>query len=60
MKYKNVYVNMWTIFKRKMEETVNLLYQYFAMKDRLDIFEKLIIKRNRLIKYTLCSFEWLW
>lgn len=59
-KYEKRKVDVWVLFKNKMESSVNLIWKYFLMSDREDDFIETFVKGNTLVEYSENSLEWKW
>lgn len=59
-KYEKRKVNVWSLFKNKMETTVKLLCEYFLMNDKKDDFIEIFLEGNPMIEYKMDGVTWLW
>ncbi len=54
---KNIKLDLWKNFKRKIEEYIKTLEVYFNREGNIQVFHKLIGKNNPFIKNTLNGLE---
>lgn len=59
-KYDGKNVDVWIIFKNRMEYSVRLLWNYFLMENKEDDFIEIIVRGNPMLEIKENVVNWLW
>ncbi len=59
-KYDGNNVDVWIIFKNRMEYSVRLLWNNFLMENKDDDFIEIIVRGNPMLEIKENGVNWLW